>query len=43
LSCIKGALKILARDKKVIEALIEDPVTKEQVMHYSVSGWYSTP
>ena len=36
-------LKILVKEKKVFEALLEDPVSKEQVMHFSISGWYATP
>jgi hypothetical protein len=43
LSHIKNALKILVKEKKIIESLIEDPKTKEQVMHYSITGWYATP
>jgi hypothetical protein len=43
LSHIRNALKILVREKKIIESLIEDPNTKEQVMHYSITGWYATP
>jgi hypothetical protein len=38
LSNIKNALKILVTEKKIIESLIEDPRTKEQVMHYSIMG-----
>jgi hypothetical protein len=36
-------LKILVKEKKIIESLIEDPKAKEQVMHYSTVGWYATP
>ena len=43
LSHIRNALKILVKDKKIIESLIEDPRIKEQGMHYSIVGWYSTP
>jgi adenine-specific DNA methylase len=43
LSHIRNALKILVKEKKIIESLIEDPVTKEQVMYYSITGWYATP
>jgi hypothetical protein len=43
LSQIKDALKILVKEKKIFEALLEDPVSKEQVMHFSISGWYATP
>ena len=43
LSHIRNALKILVKDKKIIESLIEDPSIKEQGMHYSIVGWYSTP
>jgi hypothetical protein len=38
LSNIRNALKILVAEKKIIESLIEDPGTKEQVMHYSIVG-----
>jgi hypothetical protein len=38
LSNIRNALKILVKEKKIIESLIEDPKTKEQVMHYSIVG-----
>jgi hypothetical protein len=38
LSNIRNALKILVTEKKIIESLIEDPRTKEQVMHYSIVG-----
>jgi hypothetical protein len=38
LTNIKNALKILVTEKKIIESLIEDPRTKEQVMHYSIVG-----
>lgn len=38
LSNIRNALKILVIEKKIIESLIEDPRTKEQVMHYSIVG-----
>lgn len=43
LTHIKDALKILVKEKKVIESLFEDPFTKEQKMHYSLSGWNATP
>jgi hypothetical protein len=43
LSLIRNALKALVEKKKIIESLIEDPETKEQVMHYSIVGWYVTP
>jgi hypothetical protein len=43
LSRIKNALKILVKEKKIIESLVEDPRTKEQVLHYSITGWYATP
>jgi hypothetical protein len=43
LSLIRNALKILVEKKKIVESLIEDPETKEQVMHYSIMGWYVTP
>jgi hypothetical protein len=43
LSRIRNALKTLVEKKKIIESLIEDPETKEQVMHYSIVGWYVTP
>jgi hypothetical protein len=43
LSRIRDALKILVKEKKVFEALHEDPVSKEQLMHFSISGWYATP
>jgi hypothetical protein len=43
LSHIRNALKILVKEKKIIESLIEDPKAKEQVMHYSTVGWYATP
>lgn len=43
LSNIRNALKTLVEKKKIIESLIEDPETKEQVMHYSIVGWYVTP
>jgi len=43
LSRIRNALKILVRERRAIESLIEDPDTKEQVMHYSIIGWYATP
>jgi hypothetical protein len=43
LSDLKTALKLLVREKKIVEALIEDPDTQEQLMYYSVSGWYATP
>jgi hypothetical protein len=43
LTHIRNALKILVGEKKIIESLIEDPQTKEQVLHYSVTGWYATP
>ena len=43
LSRIRNALKILVKEKKIIESLIEDPRTKEQVLHYSIMGWYATP
>jgi hypothetical protein len=43
LSHIRNALKILVKEKKIIESLIEDPATKEQVMYYSITGWYATP
>jgi hypothetical protein len=38
LTNIKNALKILVTERKIIESLIEDPRTKEQVMHYSIVG-----
>ena len=38
LSNIRNALKILVKEKKIIESLIEDPKTREQVMHYSIVG-----
>lgn len=38
LSYITAALKILTKERKVIGSLIEDPVTKEEVMCYSISG-----
>jgi hypothetical protein len=38
LSNIRNALKILVTEKKIIESLIEDPRTKEQVMHYFIVG-----
>jgi hypothetical protein len=38
LSNIRNALKILVKEKKIIESLIEDPRTKEQVMYYSIVG-----
>ena len=38
LSNIRNALKILVTEKKIIESLIEDPKTREQVMHYSIVG-----
>jgi len=37
LSDIKDALKILTKERKVIRSLIEDLVTKEEVMCYSTS------
>jgi hypothetical protein len=43
LSHIRNALKILVKEKKIIESLVEDPRTKEQVLHYSIMGWYATP
>ena len=43
LSCIKDALKILTKERTVIGSLIEDPITKEQVMCYSASGRYPSP
>ena len=43
LSNIRNALKTLVKEKKIIESLIEDPKTKEQVLHYSIVGWYATP
>ena len=43
LSRIRNALKILVKEKKIIESLLEDPRTKEQVLHYSITGWYATP
>jgi hypothetical protein len=43
LSRIRNALKILVKEKKIIESLVEDPRTKEQVLHYSVMGWCATP
>ena len=43
LSRIRSALKILVKEKKIIESLVEDPHTKEQVLHYSIMGWYATP
>jgi hypothetical protein len=43
LSLIRNALKTLVEKKKIIESLIEDPETKEQVMQYSIVGWYVTP
>jgi hypothetical protein len=43
LSRIRNALKILVKEKKIIESLVEDPRTKEQVLHYSITGWYATP
>jgi hypothetical protein len=43
LSRIRNALKILVKEKKIIESLVEDPRTKEQVLHYSIMGWYATP
>jgi hypothetical protein len=42
LSNIRNALKILVTEKKIIESLIEDPGTKEQVMHYSIVGNVTT-
>jgi hypothetical protein len=41
LSYIKAALKILTKDRKVTGSLIEDPVTKEEVMCCSISGRYA--
>ena len=38
LSNIRNALKMLVKEKKIIESLIEDPKTREQVMHYSIVG-----
>jgi hypothetical protein len=29
---------MLVKEKKIIESLIEDPKTREQVMHYSIVG-----
>ena len=43
LSHIRNALKILVKEKKIIESLVEDPRTREQVLHYSITGWYATP
>ena len=43
LSHIRNALKILVKEKKIIESLVEDPRTTEQVLHYSIMGWYATP
>jgi hypothetical protein len=43
LSRIRNALKILVKEKKIIESLVEDPRTREQVLHYSITGWYATP
>ncbi len=43
LSHVKDALKLLLQEGKVKGVLIEDSVTKEQEMHYSISGWYVTP
>ncbi len=43
LSHVNDALKLLLHKGKVKTVLIEDPVTKEQVMHYSIIGWYVTP
>jgi hypothetical protein len=43
ISRIRNALKILVKEKKIIESLVEDPRTKEQVLHYSITGWYATP
>ena len=37
LSDIKDALKILTNERKIIGSLIEDPITKEEVMCYSTS------
>jgi hypothetical protein len=43
LSRIKEALKSLRKEQKVAGSLIEDPITKEQVMYYSTSGHYAGP
>ena len=43
LSRIKEALKSLTREQKISGSLIEDPITKEQVMYYSTSGHYAGP
>lgn len=40
---IREALKLLMDEKKVIGVTLEDPVTREQILHYSSSGWYATP
>jgi hypothetical protein len=40
---IKEALKRLLKEQKVAGSLIEDPITKEQVMYYSTNGHYAGP
>ena len=43
LSRIRNALKILVKEKKIIESLVEDPRTREQVLHYSIMGVVRNP
>lgn len=40
---IRNALRKLVEEKKVFAANLEDPYTKESVLHYFVEGWHATP
>ncbi len=40
---IRNALKKLIQEKRVFVANVEDPNTKESVLHYSAEGWHVTP
>jgi NurA-like 5'-3' nuclease len=40
---IRHALKKLVEEKRIFATNLEDPNTKESVLHYSAKGWYATP
>jgi hypothetical protein len=40
---IRHALKKLIEAKRIFATNLEDPNTKESVLHYSAKGWYATP
>src|SRR5213593_4226334 len=43
LKAMKEALRHLMDEKIVVGATLEDPTSNEQILHYSISGWYATP